>query len=176
VRRALQKLPVRQREAVTLRDAIGLSEAAAAEIMEVSVGAVKRYTFEGQQSLRQLPRPGIVRVLMTSCPLCRVSVPGQPDGMVEMIAWPGSRQHPPPCNVFSAGIATFLFVLSSLPFPWITGAKDKHACFADAHEHCPGLSPVKCLARPHMNLWDMRSTLCSLRAGAHPRGLIVVIQ
>jgi hypothetical protein len=96
--------------------------------------------------------------------------------MVEMIAWPGSRQHPPPCNVFSAGIATFLFVLSSLPFPWITGAKDKHACFADAHERCPGLSPVKCLERPHMNLWDMRSTLCSLRAGAHPRGLIVVIQ
>jgi hypothetical protein len=28
-----------------------------------------------------LPRPGIVRVLMISCPLCRVSAPGQPDGM-----------------------------------------------------------------------------------------------
>jgi RNA polymerase sigma factor (sigma-70 family) len=52
VRRALQQLPVRQREAVTLRDAIGLSEAGTAEIMEVSVGAVKRYTFEGRQSLR----------------------------------------------------------------------------------------------------------------------------
>ena len=63
VRQALQQLPASQREAVILRDAIGLSEAAAAEIMEVSIGSVKRYTSEGRQRLRLLlaefqPREG----------------------------------------------------------------------------------------------------------------------
>ena len=99
-----------------------------------------------------LPRPGIVRVLMTSCPLCRVSVPGQPDGMGGNDCLAGQPAPSAAVERFSAGIATCLFVLSSLPFPWITGAKDKHACFADAHEHCLGLSAVKRLARPHMNL------------------------
>jgi RNA polymerase sigma factor (sigma-70 family) len=54
VRQALQQLPASLREAVTLRDAIGLSEAATAEIMGVSVGSVKRYTSEGRQRLRLL--------------------------------------------------------------------------------------------------------------------------
>jgi RNA polymerase sigma factor (sigma-70 family) len=54
VRQALQQMPASQREAVTLRDAGGLSEAAAAEIMGVSIGSVKRYTSEGRQRLRLL--------------------------------------------------------------------------------------------------------------------------
>lgn len=54
VRRALQQLPASQREAVTLRDVAGLSEAAAAEIMGVSIGSVKRYTSEGRARLRVL--------------------------------------------------------------------------------------------------------------------------
>lgn len=54
VRQALQQRPARQREAVMLRDIGGLSEAAAAEIMGVSVGSVKGYTFKGRQRLRLL--------------------------------------------------------------------------------------------------------------------------
>ena len=54
VRQALQQLPSRQREAVTWRDVMGLSEASTAEIMGVSQGAVKRYTFEGRERLRRL--------------------------------------------------------------------------------------------------------------------------
>ena len=54
VRQALQQLPAREREAVTLRDVAGLSEAAAAEIMGVSIGSVKRYTSEGRGKLRIL--------------------------------------------------------------------------------------------------------------------------
>jgi len=54
VRQALQQLPARQREAVMLRDIGDLSEAAAAEIMGVSVGSVKGYTFKGRQRLRLL--------------------------------------------------------------------------------------------------------------------------
>ncbi len=54
VREALQQLPERQREAVILRDAQDFSEAATAKIMGVSIGSVKRYTFQGRQRLRQL--------------------------------------------------------------------------------------------------------------------------
>jgi RNA polymerase sigma factor (sigma-70 family) len=54
VRQALQQLPASQQEAVTLRDVAGLSEAAAAEIMGVSIGCIKRYTFEGRGRLRLL--------------------------------------------------------------------------------------------------------------------------
>lgn len=54
IRQALYQLAPSQREAVTLRDMAGLSEAAAAEIMEVSTGSVKRYTSEGRQKLRLL--------------------------------------------------------------------------------------------------------------------------
>lgn len=63
VRQALQQLPLRQREAVIFRDVMDLSEAQTAEIMEVGVGSVKRYTSEGRQGLRLLladfrPRTG----------------------------------------------------------------------------------------------------------------------
>jgi RNA polymerase sigma factor (sigma-70 family) len=54
VRQALYQLPASQREAVTLRHVAGLSEAAAAQVMGVSVGAVKRYTSEGRGKLRDL--------------------------------------------------------------------------------------------------------------------------
>jgi RNA polymerase sigma factor (sigma-70 family) len=54
VRQALRQLPASQREVVTLRDAGGLSEAATAETMGVSIGSVKRYTYEGRQKLRFL--------------------------------------------------------------------------------------------------------------------------
>lgn len=54
VRQALRQLPTSQREAVTLRDVGGLSEAATAETMGVSIGSVKRYTSEGRQKLRFL--------------------------------------------------------------------------------------------------------------------------
>ncbi|MBV8431451.1 MAG: sigma-70 family RNA polymerase sigma factor [Solirubrobacterales bacterium] len=54
VRQALGELPASQREAVILRDAAGLSEAATAQAMGVSVGSVKRYTSEGRHKLRHL--------------------------------------------------------------------------------------------------------------------------
>src|SRR5579863_10135687 len=54
IRQALSQLPARQREAVTLRAVVGLSEAATAHAMGVSVGSVKRYASEGRQELRRL--------------------------------------------------------------------------------------------------------------------------
>jgi RNA polymerase sigma factor (sigma-70 family) len=54
IRQALCQLPARQREAVTLRTVAGLSEAATARAMGVSVGSVKRYASEGRQELRRL--------------------------------------------------------------------------------------------------------------------------
>ena len=54
LRQALRQLPARQREAVTLRAVAGLSEAATAEAMGVSIGSVKRYASEGRQVLRRL--------------------------------------------------------------------------------------------------------------------------
>ena len=54
VRQALRQLPASQREAVILRDAAGLSEAATAQAMGVSIGSVKRYTYEGRHKLRLL--------------------------------------------------------------------------------------------------------------------------
>ena len=54
IRQALGQLPARQREAVTLRVVAGLSEAATAQAMGVSVGSVKRYASEGRQELRRL--------------------------------------------------------------------------------------------------------------------------
>jgi RNA polymerase sigma factor (sigma-70 family) len=54
VRQALQQLPPRPREAVLLRDVVGLTEAATAEAIGVSKGSVKRYTSEGRQRLRLL--------------------------------------------------------------------------------------------------------------------------
>jgi RNA polymerase sigma factor (sigma-70 family) len=54
IRQALRQLPARQREAVTLRAVAGLSEAATARAMGVSVGSVKRYASEGRQELRRL--------------------------------------------------------------------------------------------------------------------------
>jgi RNA polymerase sigma factor (sigma-70 family) len=54
VRQALSQLPSSQREAVILRYAEGLSEAATALIMQVSIGSVKRYASEGRARLREL--------------------------------------------------------------------------------------------------------------------------
>jgi RNA polymerase sigma factor (sigma-70 family) len=54
IRQALRQLPARQREAVTLRAVAGLSEAATARAMGVSIGSVKRYASEGRQELRRL--------------------------------------------------------------------------------------------------------------------------
>jgi RNA polymerase sigma factor (sigma-70 family) len=54
VRDALRQLPPRQREAVMLRDAAGLSEAVTAEIMRIKKGSVKRYTSQGRKELRRL--------------------------------------------------------------------------------------------------------------------------
>jgi RNA polymerase sigma factor (sigma-70 family) len=54
IRQALRRLPPTQREAVCLRHIADLSEAGTAEIMKVSVGAVKRYASEGRQALREL--------------------------------------------------------------------------------------------------------------------------
>ena len=54
VRQALSQLPARQREAVILRAVAGMSEAATAQAMGVSIGSVKRYASEGRQRLRLL--------------------------------------------------------------------------------------------------------------------------
>lgn len=51
---ALQRLPPQMREAVVLRDIGDLSEAATAEIMDISIGSVKRYTSVGRARLRLL--------------------------------------------------------------------------------------------------------------------------
>jgi RNA polymerase sigma factor (sigma-70 family) len=54
IRQALRQLPAREREAVTLRAVAGLSEAATARAMGVTVGAVKRYASEGRKELCRL--------------------------------------------------------------------------------------------------------------------------
>jgi RNA polymerase sigma-70 factor, ECF subfamily len=54
LRQALSQLPSSQREAVILRHGEGLSEAAVALAMQVSIGSVKRYTSEGRAKLREL--------------------------------------------------------------------------------------------------------------------------
>jgi RNA polymerase sigma factor (sigma-70 family) len=54
VGQALSQLPARQREAVTLRAVAGLSEAATAQALGVSVGSVKRYASDGREALRRL--------------------------------------------------------------------------------------------------------------------------
>jgi RNA polymerase sigma factor (sigma-70 family) len=54
VRGALQQLPPTLREAVTLRHIEDLAIATVADIMRITPGAVKRYTFEGLQRLREL--------------------------------------------------------------------------------------------------------------------------
>jgi DNA-directed RNA polymerase specialized sigma24 family protein len=50
----LQRLPPAQREAVCLGHNADLSEAVTAEIMKVSVGAVKRYASEDRLALCEL--------------------------------------------------------------------------------------------------------------------------
>ena len=98
-----------------------------------------------------------------------------------MIAWQAAssagsilRQR----NAFSLEIDILIlfFLLFSFRFSWLIDTKDNHAYFADAQEHGSGLSSVKCEARLHMGVWDMTSTLCSLRTGAHPQRLIVLAQ
>jgi RNA polymerase sigma-70 factor (ECF subfamily) len=54
VRQALQTLAPRVREAVILRDVLDLSEATTAEVMAISISAVKRYTHDGRTALRRL--------------------------------------------------------------------------------------------------------------------------
>ena len=54
MRWALQELRPTLREAVILRHIEDLAVAAGADIMRVTQGAVKRYTFEGLQRLRAL--------------------------------------------------------------------------------------------------------------------------
>lgn len=49
---ALQRLPKRQREAVSLRYLAGLSEAEVADALQVSVGSVKTHLHRGVQRLR----------------------------------------------------------------------------------------------------------------------------
>lgn len=51
---ALQRLPPSLREVITLRDVEDLAEGTTAEIMSISTGTVKRYTFEGRRHLRLL--------------------------------------------------------------------------------------------------------------------------
>jgi len=54
VGQALRQLPARQREVVTLRAVAGLSEAATAQALGISVGSVKRYASDGREVLRRL--------------------------------------------------------------------------------------------------------------------------
>mgnify|MGYP001413981964 CR=1 FL=1 len=56
VQQALRELPQRQREAVFLRDAVGLPEAQTAAILGISRGSVKRHTSVGRKRLRSLLR------------------------------------------------------------------------------------------------------------------------
>jgi hypothetical protein len=95
-------------------------------------------------------------------------------GWVEMIAWAAGTIRR--SATFFSRDSNMLICSFFSSIPRITGAKDKHACFADAHEHCPGLSGRQTPGATTYEPWDMRSTLCSLCTGAHPQGLIVVTQ
>ena len=53
IRAALAELPAREREAVVMRVQWQLSVAEAAELMQLSTGAVKRYTADGLRRLRE---------------------------------------------------------------------------------------------------------------------------
>src|ERR1700754_2024213 len=59
LRDALAALSPREREAVVIRMQWQLSVAEAAEIMQVSAGAVKRYTFDGRRPLRDRLAPAV---------------------------------------------------------------------------------------------------------------------
>jgi len=54
LRRAICALPARKRECVVLRYLLGLSEAEAASLLEVSVGTIKSQTHKGLRQLRTL--------------------------------------------------------------------------------------------------------------------------
>lgn len=54
---ALRELPIRQREALTLRYYADLSEAQIAETMGISRGAVKSHTARGMAALRSVLEP-----------------------------------------------------------------------------------------------------------------------
>jgi len=54
---ALRALPDRQREAVVLRNCMGLSEKQAAQAMGISIGAVRSHLARGTSSLRIPPQP-----------------------------------------------------------------------------------------------------------------------
>jgi len=54
---ALRALPDRQREAVVLRNCMGLSEEQAAEAMGISIGAVRSHLARGMSLLQIPPRP-----------------------------------------------------------------------------------------------------------------------
>lgn len=63
IRQALQRLSPKQREAVCLRYIGDLTEEMTAELMNVSIGCIKRYAHEGRKALRGLlaefqPREG----------------------------------------------------------------------------------------------------------------------
>ncbi len=53
LRRAVRKLPRRQREAVVLRYLVGLSESDTADVMRCSAGAVKQHCHRGVAKLRE---------------------------------------------------------------------------------------------------------------------------
>jgi DNA-directed RNA polymerase specialized sigma24 family protein len=54
---ALRALPDRQREAVVLRNCMGLSEEQAAQAMGISIGAVRSHLARGMSSLQIPPQP-----------------------------------------------------------------------------------------------------------------------
>ena len=63
IRQALQRLSPKQREAICLRYIGDLTEEMTAELMNVSIGCIKRYAHEGRKALRGLlaefqPREG----------------------------------------------------------------------------------------------------------------------
>jgi RNA polymerase sigma factor (sigma-70 family) len=60
LRDALAALSPREREAVVIRMQYQLSVAEAAEVMQLSAGAVKRYTFDGLHRLRERLDPAFV--------------------------------------------------------------------------------------------------------------------
>ncbi|MEU7859609.1 SigE family RNA polymerase sigma factor [Nonomuraea sp. NPDC049141] len=60
VRKALAKLPVRQRTALVLRFFADLPESEVADLMGCSAGTVKTHTHRGLQAMRRLISPGTV--------------------------------------------------------------------------------------------------------------------
>ena len=95
------------------------------------------------------PRPGIFRVVMTSCPLCRVCqcLAGQM-GWVEMIAWPGRPAAPAASAAVQDDSVSGYWSWRLLRHSAKAGKDQPDSCGQPGHERRPGCLPSPKAARP----------------------------